>query len=111
MLGPLCASTTHCTVCPFSSLTSNLKKQCGLAQNHSTTVPLRVSFFEVSNDAAPWCANNGVLSARRHTAAATCQKCRYFMAYLHTRIIREQWPDLTTCKLKPDPKTRGVHNT
>src|SRR5258708_1633622 len=36
-----------------------VNKQCGLEYSHSLTVPLRTTFFPVSNDAAPWCANNG----------------------------------------------------
>src|SRR6266853_33510 len=35
-------------------------KQCGLAQNHSVTVPFIVSFFSVSNAELPWCANSGI---------------------------------------------------
>src|SRR5580700_5522056 len=44
----LLASTAQCTTLPLSSFTSNLRKQCGLAQNHSVTVPFKASFFVVS---------------------------------------------------------------
>jgi hypothetical protein len=38
---------------PLSSLTSTFKKQCGLAQSYSVTVPFNVSVFSVSKLAAP----------------------------------------------------------
>src|SRR5580700_526345 len=53
-------SAAQCTTLPLSSFTSNLRKQWGLAQNHSVTVAFRVSFFVVSYAAAPWCANSGI---------------------------------------------------
>src|SRR5580692_7746502 len=50
LLQPLCAiaggppaSIVHCRTLPVSSFTSIVKRQWGFAQNHSTTVPLRVS--------------------------------------------------------------------
>src|SRR5882762_8977930 len=33
--------------------------QCGLAQTHCVTVPLRVTLFPISYAALPWCANSG----------------------------------------------------
>ena len=45
MSGGLLASATQCTTFPFSSLTSNLSKQWGFAQNQSVTVALTVTFL------------------------------------------------------------------
>jgi hypothetical protein len=62
MSGGLLVSVTHRTVLPSSPFTSNCRKQCGLAQNHSTTVPLKVSLFagSFSNAATPWWAAAGI---------------------------------------------------
>ena len=46
-------STTQFRTAPVSSLASNFRKQCGLAQIHSVTTPLSVISFPVSNVAAP----------------------------------------------------------
>jgi hypothetical protein len=54
MSGGLLVSTTQFRTVPFASLTSNFRKQCGLDQTHSVTVPFISSFFPVSNVAAPW---------------------------------------------------------
>src|SRR5713226_5655094 len=53
---------------PVSSFASNFRKQWGLAQIHSVTVPFSVSSFVVSKLAAPWCANSGTEATRRPTA-------------------------------------------
>src|SRR6266849_8800151 len=45
-------------------------KQCGLAQNHSGTVPFIVRFFSVSSAAVPWCANSGTETVTMPTASA-----------------------------------------
>src|SRR5712691_678844 len=53
---------------PVSSFASNFRKQWGLAQIHSVTVPFKVSSFVVSKLAAPWCATSGTEATRRPTA-------------------------------------------
>src|SRR5207249_9770788 len=49
----LLTSTAQFRTLPVSSFASNFRKQCGLAQIHSVTVPLSVSSLDVSKLAAP----------------------------------------------------------
>src|SRR4051794_34635527 len=53
MSGGLLVSAIQCTLLPSSPLTSYCRKQCGLAQNHSVTVPFMVSCLPTSNAALP----------------------------------------------------------
>src|SRR6266576_997362 len=57
-------------------------KQCGLAQNHSVTVPFIVSFFSVSNAELPWCANSGTETIKTPTARAKTTKNLFFTSDL-----------------------------
>ena len=52
-VGGLLVSVVQVRRVPSGPLTSNLRKQCGLAQTHSVTTPSRTSVFPVSNVAAP----------------------------------------------------------
>src|SRR4029077_5711161 len=68
MVDGACVSTAQWATLPLSFLTSNFRKQCGLDQTHSVTVPFNVMVFS-SKLAVPWCANSGAECARRMTAA------------------------------------------
>src|SRR5439155_23698847 len=83
MSGPLVVSVTQLTTLPLSSFTSNFRKQWGLAQNHSVTVPLRVSLFPVSNAELPWCANDGTDTINTPRARARTVKNLTFTSDLH----------------------------
>src|ERR1700756_3544457 len=56
----LLVSTIQCVGSPLSFLPSIFRKQCGLAQSHSVTVPDTLTFLSVSYAAFPWCANSEV---------------------------------------------------
>src|SRR5437588_12288242 len=74
MSGGLLASATQCTTLPLASLTSNCKKQCGFAQNHSVTVPFMVTLLSESKAAFPWCAQSGkvtITTANAHAIGFT----------------------------------------
>src|SRR5947208_1624364 len=73
MSGGLLASTTQCTTCPSSRLTSNCRNVCGFAQIHCVTTPFNTRRLagSFSNAAAPWCAATGRDAIRRPTASAT----------------------------------------
>src|SRR5438270_4281271 len=74
MSGGLLPSTTQCTTLPLASLTSNCKKQCGFAQNHSVTVPFMVTLLSESKAAFPWCAQSGkvtITTANAHAIGFT----------------------------------------
>src|SRR3989442_86023 len=58
MLVGLWLSTAPCATLPLSSLTTNFRKQGGLDQFHSVTVPFSVRILS-SKPAAPWCADSG----------------------------------------------------
>src|SRR5213593_2161839 len=60
-------STAQFVTLPLSSLTSYFRKQWGLDQTHSVTVPFIVRIFS-SKLAAPWCASRGTECTRRPTA-------------------------------------------
>jgi len=83
MSAGLLVSATQCTTPPLSSLTSNFRKQWGLAQNHSVTVPFRTSLFPVSNAELPWCANIGTDAITTPTARAQTVENLSFMDDLH----------------------------
>src|SRR5438445_13709155 len=57
MPGGLLVSTTQCLISPSVVFSSNLRKQCGLAQTHSVTAPFTVTVLSVLNSAFPWCAS------------------------------------------------------
>src|SRR5712691_123218 len=72
MSGGLLASTTQCTSCPLSPLTSNCRNVCGFAQIHSVTMPFSTRRLagSFSNAAAPWCAATGRDAIRRPATTA-----------------------------------------
>src|ERR1700722_7760207 len=74
MSGGLLVSATQCTTLPSASLTSNFRKQCGLAQNHSETVAFKVTFFPLSKFELPWCPKSGSETARRPAVIAKLGK-------------------------------------
>src|SRR5258708_3717422 len=65
----LLTSTAQLRTSPVSSFASNFRKQCGLAQIHSVTLPFSVYSFVVSKLAAPWWAATD--TPRRTTAPRT----------------------------------------
>src|ERR1051326_1570725 len=71
MAGGLLPSATQCTTLPLSSFASNCKKQWGLAQNHSVTVPFMVTRLSESKAAFPWCAQTGATNTRMRKAQVT----------------------------------------
>src|ERR1700747_1929724 len=79
MLMGACASPTQCATSPLSA-TSNLRRQCGLAQNHSVTVPFTVTLFSVSNTALAWCAKRGVTPISRPKVRTSTGTCRFRIA-------------------------------
>src|SRR5437879_5521107 len=79
MSGGLLPSATQCTTLPLASLTSNCKKQCGLAQNHSVTVPFIVTLLSEAKAAFPWCAHSGTVTITSANAQATCFTFRFFI--------------------------------
>src|SRR5712691_9144313 len=85
MSGPLVVSVTQLTTLPLSSFTSNFRKQWGLAQNHSVTVPFIVILFPVSNAELPWCANSGTETIQTPTVRATTVRNLTFTDDLHDR--------------------------
>jgi hypothetical protein len=60
-------------------LTSNFRKQWGLAQNHSETVAFMVTFFPLSKFEVPWCAKSGKETASRPAVIAKTLKSPPFM--------------------------------
>src|SRR6266850_926070 len=66
-----CVSTAQFRTVPVSSFASNCRKQCGLLQIHSVTVPLTVTSLPVSSAAAPWWAMSGTDSSRTSAAITT----------------------------------------
>src|SRR5262245_12272142 len=63
-----CVSSAQLRTPPVSSIASIFRKQCGLAQIHSVTVPLSVTCFDVSKLALPWCATTDAELTLRSTA-------------------------------------------
>ena len=66
----LLVSTIQCVCSPLSFLPSIFRKQCGLAQSHSVTVPDTLTFLSVSYAAFPWCANSEVEIMNKPIATA-----------------------------------------
>src|SRR5262245_22179928 len=73
----LLTSTAQFRTVPVSSIASNFRKQWGLAQIQSVTVPFSVKSLLVSKLAVPWCAATGAViramspkmnTAREHLA-------------------------------------------
>src|SRR5579864_2708368 len=79
MSGGLLPSATQCTTLPPASLTSNCKKQCGLAQNQSVTVAFIVTLLSASKAAFPWCAQRGTVTITTANTQANCPTYRVFI--------------------------------
>src|SRR5947209_14411080 len=82
----LLTSTAQLRTSPVSSFASNFKKQCGLAQIHSVTLPLSVYSFVVSKLAAPWCAATDT-PKRTMTARKTVKNVCFKKAALRPHTI------------------------
>src|ERR1044071_2091466 len=81
----LLTSTAQLRTVPVSSIASNFRKQCGLAQIHSVTVPFSVRSFVVSKLAVPWCARTGAESRKSPNAAQITPKRVAFTEDLQVR--------------------------
>src|SRR5437867_2369618 len=82
-------STAQFFTLPLSSLTSNFRKQWGLDQTHSVTVPFMVRILS-SKLAAPWCASRGTECTRRPKAAAKTPAILFLTKpSIFTTVIRE----------------------
>src|SRR5213079_3647644 len=78
----LCVSTAQFRTLPVSSFASNFRKQCGLLQIHSVTVPFNVISLPVSSAAAPWCAASGAETSSTPTAAVETARIMFRTALL-----------------------------
>src|ERR1700693_6377417 len=95
MSGGLLASATQCATWPLSSLTSNSRRQWGLAQNHSVTVPFKVTFFPASNAALPWCAASGTEAIRNPAATAKIASSLFLIGRLHSKPEPPIWASVS----------------
>jgi len=70
----LLTSTAQFRTVPVSSIASNFRKQCGLAQIQSVTVPFSVTSLLVSKLAVPWWAATGAVIRAMSTKMNTARE-------------------------------------
>jgi len=93
----LLVSTIQCVGSPLSFLPSIFRKQCGLAQSHSVTVPDTLTFLLVSYAAFPWCANSEVEIVRKPIATTKIIASLCLMLKSSVRMNFKR-PSAVTCR-------------
>src|SRR3954471_1122167 len=77
------SSRFHTVATPLASFTSTFRKQCGLAQSHSVTLPLTVTSLALSKLAPPWWARRGA----ENTTTAMAERTRPRVMYFTSRLL------------------------